>query len=91
MSSFHKFGGINSFIILLLIISYEKLNDGGSTYFIPQPNKKVGSEMMMGYLISQTKHTIKSLPGPFLRFSGPNIVRTIFHYYINQLIKITRA
>jgi hypothetical protein len=58
MSPFHKIGGMNSFLILLLIMRNETVMDQHQLIPFHEPNKKARSEKMMHYLIAQTKYAI---------------------------------
>jgi hypothetical protein len=62
MSPFHKFGGMNSFLILLLVISLWGMKWWWiNSFYSTNETKKVRSEKMMDYLIPQTKHPLSVL------------------------------
>jgi hypothetical protein len=71
MSLFYKFCGMNSFLVLLLIIMRNETTMDQLISF--QPNKKKRSKSIMDYIIPQTKHAESVLTTP-LTFVLTNLI-----------------
>jgi hypothetical protein len=90
---FYKFGETNSFLILLLIISYKKLDNNKLTHFFYKSNKKLRSDKMQSvnhYLIPRfvqinNKWTTKSCDHIFISFVYLN--RPLLYHVLNQHIR----